>query len=213
MGKNLIGTFYQPEAVFIDIDTLNTLPEREFNAGMAEVIKYALIMDRDFFTWLKKYKERIKCRNKETLLYLIEHCCRLKKRLVETDVFDKSARQLLNFGHTFAHAIETDSAYDYLHGEAVAIGMVIASYLSYQRGAISQNIFDEIKSLLAFFHLPIAWPKHLEIENSLIIMQRDKKRTQAQLTFILLAQLGQAIICHDIDNNEAILAMESTIST
>jgi len=194
LAKNMIGAFYQPEAVFIDINTLETLPEREFNAGMAEVIKYGLIADKDFFYWLIKYQENIKSKEKTVLIDMIKRCCEIKAQIVSQDEDDKGVRQTLNFGHTFGHAIETGLNYQYLHGEAVAIGMVEASKISLSMGNIKQQAFDDIIKLLQFFNLPTTWPKNLPKDKAVSIMQYDKKNKASDITIVLMETVGKAVL-------------------
>ncbi|MFT5770400.1 MAG: 3-dehydroquinate synthase [Lysobacterales bacterium] len=195
MGKNLIGAFHQPKAVIIDTRTLETLPEREFNAGLAEVVKYGAICDADFFYWLKSNADKIRARETETIIRLIEFSVRNKAQVVAEDELESGSRALLNFGHTFAHALETIGEYSQLlHGEAVSIGMVVASRLSESRGLCAPGVSSRISSLLSTFGLPISLPENSQIDTIIDAMALDKKMLAGQTRLILLEALGSAVI-------------------
>jgi 3-dehydroquinate synthase len=160
LGKNMIGAFHQPGCVLIDTDTLDTLDDRQLAAGLAEVIKYGLIRDADFLTWLEEHVERLKARDKEALAYAIEHSCRIKAGIVAADERESGQRALLNLGHTFGHAIETGTGYGtWLHGEAVATGMLMAADLSARHGWLTTADVQRIAALLQQAGLPIHPPK------------------------------------------------------
>lgn len=196
VAKNMIGAFYPPQAVFIDINTLFSLPLRELSAGYAEIIKHALIADATFFDWLEANKADLLNLNSAAVLNAIKRSCEIKAAIVSQDEYDKTGqRALLNFGHTFAHAIEKITDYRvFLHGEAVAIGMVMACQLSEKHGYIGHEITERVIALLKAFHLPTHLPNDLSLENLTEEMQRDKKNTDQGLVFIILEKLGKAII-------------------
>ncbi|MBQ0721554.1 MAG: 3-dehydroquinate synthase [Gammaproteobacteria bacterium] len=197
LGKNMIGAFHQPQCVLIDIETLQSLPEREYCAGLAEVIKYGLITDLDFFIWLEEHMPRLLARENDAVLYAIEHSCRLKARVVSEDEREGGLRAILNLGHTFGHAIETHQGYgQWLHGEAVAAGMYMAADLSMRLGWISNAELSRVASLLAQAGLPIAPPK-ITAEQFLALMSVDKKALGGQIRLVLLQHLGKAVITAD----------------
>lgn len=193
MGKNMIGAFYQPQAVFIDTDTLATLPDREFAAGLAEVIKYGLIIDGDFFVWLENNIDSLLGRDSQALGHAIELSCRNKARIVAEDETEQGIRAILNLGHTFGHAIETFQHYQqWLHGEAVAAGMVMAAQLSAIAGILSQAEVSRLKQLLQGCSLPVAPPQDMTPDDFLRLMVRDKKVLDGQLRLVLLKGIGHA---------------------
>jgi 3-dehydroquinate synthase len=202
LGKNMIGAFYQPEAVFIDIDSLSTLPVREFNAGMAEVIKYGVLGDGQFFTWLENNKEKIKSADKTTLIEMIETCCRCKADIVSADETEKGVRALLNLGHTFGHAIEADQGYGkWLHGEAVATGMVLASKLSVALNLLEASDLRRIETLIAAFDLPLIAPENMGFEEFICHMRRDKKNLAGVIRLIVPTAIGQSELRDDISED------------
>lgn len=191
--KNFIGTFYQPKAVIIDINFLSTLPEREFRAGLAEVIKYALIYDENFLNYLCENVEKILSRSKDVLMHIIETSVKIKINFVEQDERDETGRRaLLNFGHTFGHALESVMNYTILHGEAVAWGMLRACHLSQRLGFLSSTAVSRVENLLEQCDLLISIPATIERHELLNFMMRDKKNHAQAITFILLKALGQA---------------------
>jgi 3-dehydroquinate synthase len=195
MGKNMIGAFYQPQAVIIDTDTLSTLPDREFHAGLAEVIKYGLIIDADFFHWLENNIDLLLQRDKAALVYAIELSCVSKARIVAEDETEQGIRAILNLGHTFGHAIETFQQYkQWIHGEAVAAGMVMAAELSVIRGDLSAADLQRTKQLLQRCSLPVAPPADMKTEDFDRLMLRDKKVLDGQLRLVLLKSLGEACV-------------------
>lgn len=212
LAKNLIGAFHQPMAVFINLKILETLPEREFISGLAEVIKYGLIADNAFLQWIDENHQYILKRDQNVLMCLVKKCCEIKQSIVAKDEYDNDIRQILNFGHTFAHAIETGLAYQYLHGEAVAMGMIAASYLSWQQKNISDVEFKYIFNLLTRIGLPTKWPKEMSVEKTIEIMQHDKKNMADGITLILLKQLGQAYVCQNIAIQEIEDALRGGLS-
>ncbi len=199
-GKNMIGAFHQPRAVLIDIATLATLPAREFRAGMAEVIKYGLIADADFFTWLEANAQALLARDDTALMTAIARSCRCKAAIVGEDEREGGVRALLNFGHTFGHAIETAQNYtDWLHGEAVAAGMVIASELSRRLGWITARDSARIRALLTAFGLPVAPPPGLSAPQFMALMAVDKKVADGVIRLVLLRGIGGATLSADYD--------------
>ena len=194
LGKNMVGAFHQPQCVLIDISTLQSLPEREYRAGLAEVIKYGLITDLEFFVWLEENMTRLLAREDAAVLYAVEHSCRLKAHVVSEDERESGLRAILNLGHTFGHAIETHEGYgEWLHGEAVAAGMCMASDLSKRLGWISDADQGRVVSLVAQAGLPTA-PPEIATEQFLALMAVDKKALGGQVRLVLLESLGKAIV-------------------
>jgi 3-dehydroquinate synthase len=201
LGKNMIGAFYQPRAVIIDTDTLSTLPDREFRAGLAEVIKYGLIADRDFFTWLEDNQQALLTRDAEALAYAIQRSCINKAEVVSADETEQGIRAILNLGHTFGHAIETFQQYrDWLHGEAVAAGMVMAAHLSLLAGKISAQDLQRTTDLIAACGLPVQPPPNMTADDFLNLMVRDKKVLDGQLRLVLLNSIGSATVSADFES-------------
>ncbi len=195
-GKNMIGAFWQPRLVLADTDTLNTLPDRELSAGLAEVIKYGLIRDLPFLEWLEANIDRLVSRDAAALSYAIERSCRNKAEVVAGDELETAAeggRALLNLGHTFGHAIETGVGYGtWLHGEAVAAGMVMAADLSQRLGWLAVSDVERVRELLIKARLPISGAK-LGSERYLELMSHDKKVIAGRLRLVLLKRLGEAV--------------------
>jgi 3-dehydroquinate synthase len=203
LGKNMIGAFHQPQCVIIDTQVLKTLPSRELSAGLAEVIKYGLISDRDFFQWLEQYHHQLLLGEPKVIAEVIERSCQNKASVVAKDEKETGIRAILNLGHTFGHAIETIKGYgEWLHGEAVAAGMVIASELSHQLGWLSHNDVDRVKRLLQYVNLPISLPNDISPEQLLETMQLDKKVVNGNLRLILLRAIGHAIIAEKVSYNQ-----------
>ena len=198
LGKNMIGAFHQPSAVFADTTVLSTLPEKEFSAGLAEVIKYGLIRDKEFYNWLEDNIELLMSRDNEALSCIIERSCVNKAEVVEEDETESGIRAILNLGHTFGHAIETAMSYKgFLHGEAVGCGMLMAADLSMRLGLLEQDQVDKIKSLLERAKLPVKIEKGITLEQMLENMKVDKKARDGILYLILLNDIGEAIITSD----------------
>lgn len=194
-GKNLVGAFHQPATVIIDSATLDTLPDREFNAGMAEVVKYGAICDAPFFGWLEANARAITERDEATIDYLIERSVRRKADVVRQDEKEAGVRALLNFGHSFGHALESETAYsEFLHGEAVSIGMVTAARLSENRGLCEPGAADRIASLLGIFGLPVNIPRRLAVEALVGALALDKKAVASGLRLVLLNAIGDAVV-------------------
>ena len=209
LGKNMIGAFYQPSMVIIDTHTLGTLPKREVNAGLAEVIKYGAILDYEFFEWLEAHIDELVALNNESLQHCIARCCQIKADVVARDETEKGDRALLNLGHTFGHAIETHLGYgNWLHGEAVSTGMMMAAALSEQLGDISVADVSRLEKLLARANLPTLSPDSMQPEDYLPHMMRDKKVLAGKLRLVLLKSLGQAYIANDTDKDLVLNAIK-----
>ena len=194
-GKNLVGAFHQPAAVIIDTDTLSTLAEREYRAGLAEVVKYGAIRDPDLFEWLEASAEAVQAREAAALDHLIARSVGNKADIVTADERESGLRALLNFGHSFGHALEAETAYrKFLHGEAVAIGMVVASRLSESRALCPAGTTDRLAALLARFDLPVAIPAEASTDGLCAALNLDKKAVAKGLRLILLEAIGQAVI-------------------
>jgi 3-dehydroquinate synthase len=198
LGKNMIGAFHQPRLVLADMDTLKTLPERELRSGLAEVIKHGLIRDAEFFAWLEDNLERLLLRDGEALAYAVRRSIEIKADIVAQDERESGLRRVLNFGHTFGHAIETGLGYGaWLHGEAVAAGMVMATDLSRQLGYLSETDAGRIGSLLRRAGLPTA-AKGIAPGRMQQLMSVDKKVKEGRIHFVLLERLGAATLRDDV---------------
>ena len=198
-GKNLVGAFHQPGAVVADINTLDTLPDREYRAGLAEVVKAASIGDRAFFTWLEDQVDAIAARERPVLLEMIARAVRFKADMVQLDETEQGSRALLNFGHTFAHALETADQYrSLLHGEAVAIGMVLAAQLSEHLGMSAPVARERLTRLLQKFSLPVNPPPDADPRSLLELMHLDKKNSADSLRLILWRGIGRVEIVGDV---------------
>ncbi len=195
LGKNMIGAFYQPQAVLIDMTVLQTLPERELSAGLAEIIKYGASLDRAFFEWLEAQMPALRARAPAALAHAIERSCQIKAMVVAQDERESSGRRaILNFGHTFGHAIEAGMGYgQWLHGEAVGCGMVMAACLSEQLGQLAVADRDRIRRLVAAAGLPVV-PPDWSSEAYLAWMAHDKKAAAGQVRYIVLKGLGDAVL-------------------
>lgn len=199
LGKNMIGAFYQPQLVLADIDTLQTLPPREFSAGVAEVIKYGLIRDADFFDWLETNMASLMQLDEQVLSYAIYRSCQNKADVVAKDEHEQGERALLNLGHTFGHAIENAMGYGvWLHGEAVAAGTVMAADLSQRMGWLTDKEIARIKSSFEAAHLPIT-PPSLGVKKYLDLMSLDKKVENSKIRLILQQGIGKSVITSDYD--------------
>ncbi|GAB6156850.1 3-dehydroquinate synthase [Desulfotomaculum varum] len=211
-GKNIIGAFYQPRLVLIDVATLQTLPVRELKAGLAEVIKYGVIWDREFFQWLESNGGRLLALDRAALQYVIETCCRIKAAVVEQDETEQGRRAILNYGHTVGHAVEALTRYGaFLHGEAVAIGMVIAARMAVQQGLLSRQDYHRIKHLIALTELPVELPADLDYRDILQSIYHDKKVTGDKLVFILPEQIGRVGIYRDVDEKSVMRALREKL--
>ena len=198
-GKNMIGAFYQPQAVIIDINCLKTLPACEFAAGMAEVIKYGIIYDASFFTWLEENIIDIKALQAKAITYMIKRCCEIKAEVVALDEKENGIRALLNLGHTFGHAIEAEQGYgNWLHGEAVAVGMILAAKTAEQIHLIDNTQVNRITSLIKEFDLPICSPKNMNYASYAEHMQLDKKVLDGKLRLVLPTSIGTSELFDDV---------------
>lgn len=208
LGKNMIGAFYQPRCVIIDTDTLNTLDERQLRAGIAEIIKYGVIRDAKFFSWLEQNVDRLLAREPAALAYAIEQSCRNKAEVVALDEREDGIRATLNLGHTFGHAIETALDYqDWLHGEAVAVGTLMAADLSERLGWLARSEHERIAALLEAAGLP-QHPPPIEVARIMELMSVDKKVQRGKLRLVLLRGIGAATVTSDFDGS----ALDATLA-
>ncbi|ASK36534.1 3-dehydroquinate synthase [Alcanivorax sp. N3-2A] len=209
-GKNMIGAFHQPRAVIIDTAVLATLPEREFAAGMAEVIKYGLIRDPAFLDWLQQQQPALEARQPAALSEAILRSCRNKAEVVAADETEQGNRALLNLGHTFGHAMETFTHYrDWLHGEAVAAGMVMAAHLSAGQGWLEAADVERVRAALAAWKLPVTAPRGMAVEDFEELMALDKKVQNGRLRLVLLKQIGNALVTAEYDPNALMRTLEA----
>ena len=207
-GKNLIGAFHQPEAVIIDASTLDTLDGREFAAGLAEVVKYGAIRDADFFDWLESEAQSVIARNAGALDRIIQCSVQNKAEVVAADEREAGLRALLNFGHSFGHAIEAETGYErFLHGEAVAIGMVVATQLSETRRLCQPGATARIAGLLSRFGLPVRIPEEISVPGLARALELDKKALASGIRLILLRAIGSAVVDADSSEVEIVGAM------
>jgi len=210
MGKNLIGAFHQPAAVLVDIETLKTLPEREFSAGLAEVVKIAAVRDAEFLGWLEENGKAIMARDPDVLTNMIKRSIANKAAVVAEDEREAGVRALLNFGHSFAHALETLTDYRlYLHGEAVAIGMMVAGRLSEIRGLCEAGLTNRLGKILQLFDLPLELPENLNPEDILETMKLDKKVIAGSARLILIKSAGQGVIDSSSDKPQITAAIQA----
>ncbi len=207
-GKNLIGAFYQPERVIIDSDFLKTLPLRELKTGIAEVIKYGIIFDEDFFSFLEDHKEAIYNLNSNSIVHIVNKSCKIKADIVIEDQKEHGRRALLNFGHTIAHALEAVSEYDeFTHGEAVAVGMYGSARLCRDLGYIRNQTYKKIENILTLYELPISLGNK-NPEKIYDIMQHDKKARKDELRWILIKDIGKAVIKKGISKKKILKVLE-----
>lgn len=205
LGKNMIGAFYQPILVAIDTDSLNTLPPREFAAGMAEVIKYGIIYDAPFFDWLENQQEALTSLDNDALVHAITRCCEIKAEIVAKDEREGGLRALLNLGHTFGHAIEAEQGYgNWLHGEAVAAGMVLACKAAVHLDWFTPSELRRVENVLTAFSLPVAGPEDMHKADYMPHMQRDKKVEAGEIRFVIPQGIGHAVVTRDV--TDAILS-------
>lgn len=203
LGKNMIGAFHQPRMVIIDTNTLNTLPGRELAAGLAEVIKYGLIADQGFFEWLESNINALNDRSADALTYAIKRSCEIKALVVAEDEFETTGRRaILNLGHTFGHAIEKQQGYGaWLHGEAVAVGMIMAVDLSCRLGWLPADILTRTRTLINTAKLPLLAPEGMKVDDFIDAMSIDKKNLEGHIRLVLLKSLGEAVVTQDFDFN------------
>ena len=209
LGKNMIGAFYQPQSVIIDLDSLKTLPKKQFSAGMAEVIKYGVIYDKQFFEWLEKNKKKIISLDRFSLAKIIATSCKIKAEIVAKDEKESGIRAILNLGHTFGHAIEKNVGYGrWTHGAAVACGIVIASELSKKLGKLPKNDLSRIKNILSYFDLPIKLPKKLNANKLYEAMKNDKKVLNNKIRLIIPKKIGECFISDKISKSAILKTLE-----
>jgi len=202
LGKNMIGAFHQPQCVIIDTETLNTLDDRQLSAGIAEIIKYGYINDLEFIAWLDENMDKLLKRDPEALAYAIHCSCKHKADIVSADEKEAGKRALLNLGHTFGHAIETGMGYgNWLHGEAISAGMVMAAELSQAQGWVSESEVQGIRALLKKANLPVDPPKEISAEQFSSLMSLDKKVQDGVLYLVLMKSLGESIVSSDFDKS------------
>lgn len=214
LAKNMIGAFYQPIGVLIDTAALATLPDREYRAGLAEVVKYGVILDAEFFAYLEHHVDAINARQPDAVRHIVAQSCRLKADVVERDEFESTGvRAVLNYGHTFGHAFEALCGYgQLLHGEAVSIGMVYASRLAQRRGLIDETVTARQVALLKALHLPTALPPEVQLSTDAILgrMRLDKKTVSGSLRFVLPTRLGEVKTFGDVPESDVRAVLEST---
>lgn len=202
LGKNLIGAFYQPALVWIDVSVLKTLHRREFIAGMAEVVKYGVIADEEFFSFIEENYKGILSLDPELLIHMVERSCEIKAGVVSEDEREKGLRAILNFGHTIGHAIETVTGYNrYLHGEAVAIGMVCAARLGHISGLCNQGVHERIERICSMIGMQTSLPE-LSFDTLWDVMQRDKKVINEKVRFIIPERIGEVKIIDNIEKRQ-----------
>lgn len=202
LGKNMIGSFYQPISVLIDSSCLQTLSAREFSAGLAEIIKYGIALDGVFFSWLEDHLDDILSLNAYVVIDCIKRCCELKSKVVSIDEYDHNIRSLLNFGHTFGHAIESYLDYkDWLHGEAVSAGMMMAIKVAAYIKVFDECNIERICTLLLRSKLPVYGPRQMLPKDYLFYMHRDKKNMNHKLSLVLPIDIGNAVIFNDITDD------------
>ncbi len=203
LGKNMIGAFYQPKCVLIDVDTLDTLDDRQYSAGMAEVIKYGLLGNVDFLIDLQQNIDDLMHRDKSLIITAVHQSCTDKANIVAQDELESGKRALLNFGHTFAHAIENTLGYGtYLHGEAVAVGMLMAAELSALEGFIASSDVQQVKDLLQKAQLPVSINSKISYQDFVDAMSVDKKVIDGEVRLVLMKKLGQTFISKDYQKND-----------
>jgi 3-dehydroquinate synthase len=207
-GKNLLGTFYQPRAVFADLSYLGTLPDKEFNNGMAEVIKYGIIDDEKMFRLLEEKMAPVKGKDPALLLKIVENCCRIKKSIVEIDEKEQGLRRILNYGHTLGHALEAQSSFTLAHGEAVALGMIAAARISENSGYLDPASRERIERIVGEAGLPVRIPQDMATEGILSRLKMDKKKEGDVIHFVLLKKIGMPFVNGGVDDKIIIPVIE-----
>ncbi|ADL34213.1 3-dehydroquinate synthase AroB [Butyrivibrio proteoclasticus B316] len=208
--KNMIGAFHMPSLVYTNISTLNTLSDRQFASGFAEVMKHGLIKDQNFYTWLIENMYEISDKDQDVTLEMIRRSCEIKKAVVEKDPTEKGGRALLNFGHTIGHAIEKAKNFELLHGECVALGCVAAAFMSWKKELISMEEYYEIRDMFVPFNLPISI-EDIDPEEVIRLTKSDKKSDSNKIRFILLKGIGKAFITTDITDEDMKKALDEII--
>lgn len=209
--KNMVGAFHMPKLVFMNLSTLNSLPEREYRSGMGEIIKHGLIKDNEYLEWLSENKHQILEKDYETLKKMIFVSCNIKRCVVENDPKEKGERALLNFGHTIGHAVEKLKNFTLLHGECVTIGLAAASYLSMVKGYITENDYNSILSVISDFNLPVS-TEGIEAEEVVKATLNDKKMDSGVIKFILIDGIGNGIIDRSLTGEQMIEAAETVLT-
>ena len=209
--KNMVGAFHQPSLVYINVSFLKSLPKREFASGMAEILKHGLIRDNAYYEWLINRFNEINALDTTVLLEMISRSLEIKSRVVEEDPTEKGVRAILNFGHTIGHAIERYMDFKLLHGECVALGIIAASYISYERGNISREEFYEIRDMFLPFNLPLTLDADADSAEILRITKLDKKMDSGHVRFILLKKVGEAVIDTTVSDEEIIRGINELI--
>ena len=210
--KNMVGAFYMPSLVYINVSVLKSLSDEQFSSGMGEVIKHGCIRSADYYFWLSRHREMIRLREKEALLETVKGSCLIKRSVVEEDPEEKGLRAILNFGHTLGHAIEKEMNFTMSHGACVGAGAVAAAWLSVKRGNLPQKTLDDLKELSAYFGLP-AKLSGLAPDNVLEAVKHDKKMDSGVIQFILLRQIGEAYVDRFVtaqEMREALLYLTET---
>ncbi|MCM1144652.1 MAG: 3-dehydroquinate synthase [Blautia sp.] len=205
--KNMVGAFYMPKLVYMNINTLKTLEERQFFSGFAEIMKHGLIKDAIFYEWLLEHMYEIQDREPEVLMEMVMRSCSIKKLVVEKDPKEQGERALLNFGHTIGHAIEKAKHFEMLHGECVALGAVAAAFISWKRNLLSMEEYYEIRDMFVPFNLPISIDK-IDPEEILALTKSDKKMASGQIRFILLKKIGKAVIDTGVTDEDILNAVK-----
>ncbi|NLP34265.1 MAG: 3-dehydroquinate synthase [Clostridiales bacterium] len=206
--KNMIGAFYQPRLVYMNLSTLQSLEPNHFYSGMSEIIKHGLIKDEEYYRWIKEHQKQIKDKDFDILAEMIYRSCQIKKTFVEEDPKETGVRAILNFGHTIGHSIEKIKNFDLLHGECISIGMVAAAFISLKRGYINQETYDDLKNTLEAFYQPIT-VTGIEINKVLKATKLDKKMDAGHIKFILLKPIGKGIIDTTVSEDEIYEAIQS----
>lgn len=210
--KNMVGAFYQPQAVYMNLSTLNTLPEREFYSGFGEIIKHGLIKDKSYYNWLLEHADQILSKEPQLLEETIYRSLLVKQQVVENDPYEKGERALLNFGHTIGHSVEKLMNFSLLHGECVSLGIVAASRLSMDLGHISKDEYESVLKTLEAFHLPVSLPSSsLDIEEVVAATKNDKKMDSGKIKFILLESIGNAYINRELTDEQLTIAVKEIL--
>lgn len=209
--KNMVGAFHQPRLVYMNLSTLDTLTDRQFNSGLGEIIKHGLIKDSDYYHWIYEHYNEINKRDKDTLMKMVIQSCDIKRMVVEKDPTEKGDRALLNYGHTLGHAIEKIMDFQFLHGECVAIGCILASIISKNKGLISSEDVSDIYHSFQSFHFQ-ELPKNIDVFKVIETTRNDKKMNAGKIKFILLNKIGDAYIDLDVSDEDMEQAMLELLS-
>lgn len=208
--KNMVGAFYMPKLVYMNVTTLKELDDRQFYAGFAEVMKHGLIKDALYYEWLLDHMYEIHDRDTDTLLEMVERSCGIKKLVVEKDPTEKGDRALLNFGHTIGHAIEKAKQFTLLHGECISLGMAAAAYISWKRENLSMEEYYEVRDMFVPFNLPISI-EDIDPQEILTLTKSDKKMEGGQIRFVLLKKVGKAVIDSSVTDEEILAALQEIV--